>query len=104
MFWNILFGVVTAVLAVFGFVCAARALLDWAFPVRQITVAVEIRNREDADQLEMLLHEARSAAFGKGGAHLTVLLSSSLTENDEIPDRIGKVLDRYRAECYLIDP
>ena len=103
MFWNILFGVVTAVFAVFGLVCAVRMLAEWLFPPEQIAVAVEIRKQEDADLLEMLLHEARSASFQKGGARLVVLLAKDLAGDGDLPVALGEVLDRYHAECYLVE-
>lgn len=102
VFWSMVFGVVTAVFAVFGLVCAARMLADCLFPVRQLVVAVEIRGQEDADMLDMLLYEARSASFRTGGTRLVVLLPGELAPGDEIPEELETVLKRYHAECYLI--
>lgn len=102
MFWSTVFGVLTAVFAVFGAVCTVRMLADSLFPVRQLAVAVEICDREDADVLDMLLHEAQLASACAGGARLVVLLPEALAPGDEIPEDLEAVLERYHAECYLI--
>ena len=99
MFWSVFFGVLTAAFAVFGLVCAIQLLVEWMFPLEQLFKAVELHGQEDQ---ELLLREARSATSLRRGGRLVVLLPEELTENGEIPDAIEAVLERYRADCYLI--
>ena len=58
--------------------------------------------------LDMLLHEAVSAFSRRRGMRVTVLLSVSLMdgrvgEGEELLPAYRELLDRYGAECYLID-
>ena len=55
MLW-ILIEVGVAMLAAFGFICAAKMLLELFLMPQQISVAIEIRDEKDADMLDMLLH------------------------------------------------
>ena len=103
MIWSILFGVTVAVFAVFGFACAVQMILEACFPCRQLMVTVEIKTPKDADLLEMLLHEAQSAFFGKRSGRVGVLMSESLFENGEIPIDVLKILKKYGADCYLVE-
>ena len=94
--------------AVFGFCCAVWLACDWLFSSKRISVAVEIKNEKDADMLDMLLHEARSAFFKKQSVRPVVLVASELMNGvmgmgDELYERYAEVLDRFGAECYVID-
>ena len=91
-----------AAFAVFGLICAVKMLVDFWFPLKQVAVTVEVQTKEDADVLEMLMNEARSAFFRKGGTRLVVLLAEELTEDGEIPEAVVVILERYGAECYLV--
>ena len=96
------------VFAVFGLWCVIRMAAEIFFSPQQIAVAVEIRNEEDAEMLDMLLHEARSAFLRKGKARLVVLLSSELMEGtvgegEDLYPEYQELLDLYDADCYLID-
>ena len=98
-----------ALFAVFGFYCAVKTFFELLFASERITAAVEIYDRSDADELNMLLAEARSTFLRKGKTRLVVLLSTDLMngtvgEGDELYDAYADLIDRYGAECYLIDP
>ncbi len=108
MSFGIFFGVAAALFAVFGFSCAVHLLIETLFASEQIAVAIEIREKKDAEMLDMLLHEAGSASLRKGRARLVVLLSASLMdgtvgEGEELFPAYQALLDRYDADCYLID-
>lgn len=101
--------IAVALFAVFGFFCAVSAFLELLFASDRITAAVEVRERRDVDELDMLLAEARGAFLRKGKTRLVVLLSTDLMdgtvgEGDELHDEYADLLDRYGAECYLIEP
>ena len=109
MLFGYVIEVSVALFAVFGFYCAVRMFFELLFTPGQIAVAVEVREREDAEELDMLLHEARSTFLRKGKARIVVLLSSELMDGtvgkgEELDPHYGELLDEYGAECYLIDP
>ena len=99
-----------ACFAVFGFYCVLQMLLDALASVDRFWVTVKIRNENDADMLDMLLHEANSAFFRKKRARTVVLISSALFANGTVGrsdgtlyDTYADVIDRYGAECYIMD-
>ena len=96
-------------LAVFGFYCAVHILTEWIFAPEQVTVAIEIREKKDAEMLDMLLHEAASAFFRKGRSRIVILLSADLMDGtvgrgEDLYSEYREILDQYGAECYLIEP
>ena len=104
----LLFYIVLSLFAVFGFFCAVRLFTELIFASEQIAIAIEVRNRNDAEMLDMLLHEAVSAFLRRGRSHIVVLLSAELMdgtvgEGEDLLPRYQDLLDRYGAECYLID-
>ena len=108
MDFRILIAVVAALFSVFGFYCAVRTIGEMLFPARRLSVAVEVRDKRDVEDLDMLLDEAVKASLG-GGARLVVLMSVELMDGtvgfgDELSDYYADLLDRFGAECYLIEP
>ena len=99
---------VISVFAVFGLYCAMRTVVGLLFPSQQISVAVEVRNKGDAENLDILLQEAAESSLQRG-AHLVVLLSVDLMNGivgtgEELSEYYADLLDRFGAECYLIEP
>lgn len=97
-----------ALFAVFGFFCAVRVMADLLFPNKRISVAVEVWTREDAEELDLMLGEAAARSMQRG-ARLVVLLSVELMDGtvgvgEELLDYYAELLDRFGAECYLIEP
>ena len=108
MLLQVILEVLVALFAVFGFYCALRAFADLMWSSKQLYIAIEIQSREDADMLDVLLHEAHSALFRKG-RRIVVLLSAVLMDGtvgvgEDLLEPYAELLDRYGAECYLIDP
>ena len=98
-----------ALLAGYGFYCALRAFANLLGVPRQLMVAIEVQTKEDADMLDVLLHEAYSAFFQKKRARVVVLFSQTLMDGtighgEDLFDKYSDLLDVYGAECYLIDP
>ena len=59
--------------------------------------------------LDMLLHEAGSAFSRPRAARTVVLISTALMDGtvgfgEELLEHYENLLDRYGAECYLIQP
>ena len=98
-----------AMLAVFGFCCALKMLLDLLFSSDRISVAIEVMEKKDADVLDLLLREAQALSLGKGRPRLVVLISAALMDgtvgvSDELSAHYAAMIDQYGADCYLIDP
>lgn len=109
MLWKEILAASIAMFSVFGVYCALRTLVEWLSASERVAVAVEVRTKQDADVLDMLLHEARSAFLRRGHARIVVLVSTDLMdgtlgEGEELLDDYIDLLSRYGAECYLIDP
>ena len=109
MFSELFWGIAVLAFSVFGAYCAIKTVAEALFASDRITVALELRERQDADDLDMLLQEAQSTSLRKGRTRVVVLLSSDLMdgtvgEGEELYDAYMDLLDRYGAECYLVDP
>lgn len=109
MLLQILWNAFVALLAAFGFCCALQTVLDRIFQPRNLSLAVEIRGREDADMLDMLLHEASSASFCLGRRRITVLISHELMDGTvgfggRLLEEYQELLDAHGAVWYLFDP
>lgn len=105
LFWNIL----VLSLSVFGAYCAIKTFSEALFSSDRISVSLEVREQQDVEDLDMLLREAQGFSIGRGRARMVVLLSSDLMdgtigEGEELYDNYMELIDRYGAECYLIDP
>ncbi len=99
--------VVLSLFAVFGFFCAVRIFAERIWTPEQLVVAIEILDLEDAEMLDMLLHEAVSAFSHRRGMRVVILLSACLMdgrvgEGDELLPEYRALVDRYGADCYLI--
>ena len=107
MLWQTILDVAAALLAVFGFYCALRMVADLFWNPEQVCIAVTVQNKEDAEMLDVLLHEAYSAFFRKG-RRIVVLLSIDLMSGtvgigEELFEKYSDLIETYGAECYLID-
>ena len=107
MLWQTILDVAAALLAVFGFYCALRMVADLFWNPEQVCIAVTVQNKEDAEMLDVLLHEAYSAFFRKGH-RIVVLLSGELMDGtvgvgEEVFEKYSDLIQTYGAECYLID-
>ena len=108
MFFRMLIEVAVAMFAAFGVYCALHAMAELLFPTQQIAVAVEIRTMEEMENLDTLLYDAKQVFWRRGGMRTVVLLSADLMDGragrgDELLDRYDEILERYGAECYLIE-
>ncbi len=109
MFFSYVIEVTVALFAVFGFYCVIRLFCELLFAPSQLAVAVEVREREDAEMLDMLLQDARGAFLRRGHARLVVLLSYELMDGtvgigEELLPHYKELLEQFDAECYLIEP
>jgi hypothetical protein len=101
--------IAVALLAVVGFYCVVKIGLEWLFFPRNVLVAVEVNTREDADMLDVLLHEAGSASFRKRSRRTVVLISAELLDGtvgfgDSLLEEYRELLDCYGADYYLVSP
>ena len=108
MLWSLFTASVTVLFAIFGVYCALQTLARLLAPP-VLATAVVIMHHEDVCQLDLLLREARSVPFLKRRYPVVVLISTKLMDGtagvgDELLPRYERLLERYGAECYLIDP
>lgn len=101
--------ITVAFFAVVGFFWVLRVFFSCLYMPENLAVAIEIRTREDADMLDMLLHEAGSAFSRPRPMRTVVLISTGLMDGtvgfgEELLEQYEDLLDRYGAECYLIQP
>ena len=95
-------------LAVFGAFSAVVLLCEWLFSSQQVVVAVELRTREDAASLALLLDEAEHTALRRGRRRIVVLVSQNLMDGTlgigtELHESVMEMIDGYDADCYLIE-
>lgn len=101
--------VLVALFAVFGFYCAARVLFELLFSSDRLAVAVEVMSEEDVSELDLLMREAHGSFLRRRAVRLVVLISVELMNGtvgagEELFPPYRDLLDRYGADCYLIDP
>ena len=95
--------------SVFGFCCAVWMLVDWKTATDNQAIAVMILNERDAKMMDLLLEDAKRSFFSKRARIPVVLISSELMSgtvgiDQTLFEDYERILDRYGAECYLIDP
>ena len=108
MFFRMLIEVGVAMFAAYGILCAFKVGAELLFPSQQIVVAIEVRTKEDADALDVLLYDAKSLVWRRGRTRTVVLLASDLMDGrvgygEALLEPYASLIERYGAECYLID-
>ena len=99
---------VIALFAVFGFCCVARMIFELILSSDRMAVAVLVEREEDVMDLDFLLREAKNDFLRRRGARLVVLLSTELMNGtvgvgEDLFSPYRDLLDRYGADCYLVD-
>lgn len=102
-----LLALVVSMLAVFGLWCAVKFPMEALFSSGRVVAAIELRNEKDAELLDVLLHEARSAFFRKGMRRIVVLIDASLLDGvigkEGVPDeQVLELLAYYGADYRVI--
>ncbi|MBO5757345.1 MAG: hypothetical protein J6S28_06590 [Clostridia bacterium] len=102
-----LLALVVSMLAVFGLWCAVKFPMEAFFSSGRVVAAIELKNKEDAELLDVLLHEARSAFFRKGMRRIVVLIHEPLLHGvigrDGVPnEQILELLAYYGADYRVI--
>ena len=62
--------------------CAVKFPMEALFSSGRVVAAIELRNQKDAELLDVLLHEARSAFFRKGMRRIVVLIDDRYATPD----------------------
>ncbi len=99
--------VILSILAIFGLVLLLRAVFDGCFAPCAITVAVTVKSKKDADDLDILLCEAEKSIFRRRGVPAVVLIAPELMQG-EIGDSGGlypeyqTIVTAYDAVVYMI--
>lgn len=99
-----------ACLAVFGFYFLICTVLGFLDSDDRTWIAVTVKDRKDADMLDVRLHEAGSAFFKKRGMRTVVLISQQLfldgivgTPDGVLYDCYAEIAEYYGVDCYMID-
>ncbi len=108
MYISVWIGFAVILFSVFGFCCAVRLLMDLFFPDPNVSLAIAVREPHDVEHLEQLLCRAVANAPYRG-MRLAVLISTELMngiagEGEELAEEYSELLDRFGADCYLIEP
>ncbi len=98
-----------AVLAVFGLYCAMRIFADVFLARGDVSVAVKVMTHEDAEDLPLLLTEAKTAFLCFGRCEVVLLVSNALMDGtlgvgEHFHEQTRELLEQYGVTCYLIDP
>ena len=102
-----LLAVAVSMLAVFGLWCAIKFPMEALCASGRVVAAIELKNQKDAELLDVLLHEARSAFFRKGMRRIVVLIDAPLLYGvigtEGVPsEQILELLAYYGAEYRVI--
>ncbi len=102
-------GVMVAALAVIGFFGILHVLLEVALRPKQITVAVVLQTRRDAEDLDILLCEARRSSCRGSGRRLLLVVSAELMdgtvgEAGKLNGAYAELVERYGAEVAFFSP
>ncbi len=71
-----------SILAIFGLIFLFRAVFDGCFAPSAITVAVTVKRKKDADDLDILLCEAERSVFRRRGVPTVVLIAPELLQGE----------------------
>ena len=74
----------------FGFYAALRLLVAFFASPANLSVALEIRSAEDAENIDCLLSAARENFYLRRGDALVVLLDATLSEDAELMEKLKK--------------
>jgi hypothetical protein len=101
--------IVAAALAVFGFYCVVKMISEWLLAPSGLSVAVTVYDEAAADNLDLLLHEARRSLRCCKHRHIVVLFSSQLMQGhvgygELLRPDIEALVRRYEADCYVVEP
>ena len=101
--------VLVAALAVIGFFGVLHALLEAALCPKQITAAVIVQTRKDAEDLDILLCEARRAPCRRSSRRLLLVVSTELMdgtvgEAGKLREEYAALAERYGAEVAFLPP
>ncbi len=89
--------------AVIGLYTVIVAIGQLCLPLRQISVALRIETKEDAERLDILLCEARRSLLRRGGSHVEVLMAEELIPDQERErEMLVRFLEDNRATLYSI--
>jgi hypothetical protein len=85
-----------------------RFLGEWLLTPTPVTVAILIRTRQELDNLDLLLEEARRQSLHTGRHRPVVLINRQLVvcEADgqlRLEEADRACVERYRALCYPVD-
>lgn len=99
--------VLIAALSVVGFYGVLHAVFETALRPKQITSAVIVRSMKDAEDLDILLCEARRAPCRGANRRLFLIISADLMdgpmgEAGQLKEEYAALAERYGAEVCVL--
>ena len=105
---RVIFEIILAAFAVFGFYCAIRTVGELFLPVRPLSVAIKLYEEGQVSKLDILLQSARGSFFARRRNRIVVLISASLMQGcmgygEVLRPEIEALLRRYDADCFVVE-
>ncbi len=88
-------------LAVFGFYFLLKTISSYFLASREISAAVVIRERQDLDNLDLLLGEASLSLFAARSRRLLVVVDTELEEEEK--QLVLETANSFGAEIFGVD-
>ncbi len=101
--------VLVAALSVIGFYGILHAVFETVACPKQITAAVVVRNMKDAEDMDILLCEARRAPCRGAKRRIFLVISADLMdgrlgEAGKLKEEYAALAERYGAEVVFLPP
>ena len=105
---RVIFEVILAAFAVFGFYCAIRTVGEFFLPLRPLSGAVKLYEESQVRELDILLQSARGSFSARRRNRIVVLISAALMQGcmgygEVLRPEIEALLRRYDADCFVVD-
>ncbi len=98
MYFDLIFKILLAIFAAFGVLSLVKCLANLAKRDENVGIYVRIMTQKNADDAEMLLHEASRARFFGGCGKINVLISKNLEDISGIVEK----LKNFEVDFYIV--
>ena len=99
MYLRLAVDIIAALFAVFGLYSAVRLLAQKIFGSDRLFLCVEIKDKEDAENADILVREALSAFLLTSSCRVVMLVRAELADDVEV-ERVRQI---YGVECYVVE-
>lgn len=96
---KIFFEILVAGFGVYGFYCFLSVFFHKAFGRRNLVLALEILNAEDAENVDLMIRELMSGFSCPETRRIALIVSEEVLCNENLQ----KTVTKYSLDCYVID-